>query len=127
MARQVAVRSIVNSFGKLSFEHQAVALDQLKAHHERSRSEKIAELKQHLAELGNQPRKVGRPLAIAKVGSASLKKANGLSKRRGTRSDVKPKYRDAKTGDTWSGRGRMASWLKAKQKAGEKIKKYLVA
>ena len=30
------------------------------------------------------------------------------------------------TGETWSGRGRMASWLVAKQKAGEKITKYLV-
>ena len=26
-------------------------------------------------------------------------------------SGVKPKYRDPVTGDTWSGRGRMASWL----------------
>jgi len=127
VARQVAVRSIINSFGKLSFEHQAVALDQLKAHHEQSRSEKIAELKQHLAKLGHQARKVGRPQAITKVGSSPLKQANGLSKRRGKRSVVKRKYRDAKTGNTWSGRGRMASWLKAKQKAGEKIEKYLVA
>ena len=36
------------------------------------------------------------------------------------------KYRDGKTGDTWSGRGRMASWLKSKQEAGEKIEKYLL-
>jgi DNA-binding protein H-NS len=121
------VRSIINSFGKLSFEHQAVALDQLKAHHAQSRSEKIAELKQHLAELGQKARTVGRPQAKTKVGSSALKRANGLSKRRGKRSVVKPKYRDAKTGDTWSGRGRMASWLKTKQKAGEKIEKYLVA
>jgi DNA-binding protein H-NS len=39
---------------------------------------------------------------------------------------VKPKYRDPVTGDTWSGRGRMASWLKAKQDAGEDIEKYRV-
>jgi DNA-binding protein H-NS len=31
---------------------------------------------------------------------------------------VKAKYRDPKTKETWSGRGRMASWLKAKQDAG---------
>jgi DNA-binding protein H-NS len=42
------------------------------------------------------------------------------------RSEVKPKYRDPATGETWSGRGRMATWLKRKQDAGEDIKKYLV-
>jgi hypothetical protein len=36
------------------------------------------------------------------------------------------KYRDPKTGETWSGRGRMASWLKLKQDAGEDINDYLV-
>ena len=39
---------------------------------------------------------------------------------------VKPKYRDPQTNDTWSGRGRMASWLKRKQDAGENIENYLV-
>lgn len=40
--------------------------------------------------------------------------------------DVKVKYRDAATGETWSGRGRMATWLKRKQDAGEDIEKYRV-
>jgi len=39
--------------------------------------------------------------------------------------EVKPKYRDPKTNETWSGRGRMATWLKRKQDAGEDIEKYL--
>jgi hypothetical protein len=37
--------------------------------------------------------------------------------------EVKVKYRDPITGDTWTGRGRMASWLKRKQDAGEDIEK----
>ena len=41
-------------------------------------------------------------------------------------SGVKPKYRDARTNETWSGRGRMATWLKRKQDAGEDIEKYRV-
>ena len=41
-------------------------------------------------------------------------------------SEVKAKYRDPKTGETWSGRGRMATWLKRKQDAGEEIDDYLV-
>ena len=40
--------------------------------------------------------------------------------------EVKPKYRDPKTNETWSGRGRMANWLKSKQDAGENIDDYLV-
>jgi hypothetical protein len=39
---------------------------------------------------------------------------------------IKPKYRDPSTGETWSGRGRMAMWLKHKQDAGEDIEKYRV-
>jgi DNA-binding protein H-NS len=39
---------------------------------------------------------------------------------------VKAKYRDPTTNETWSGRGRMASWLKKKQDAGENIDDYLV-
>jgi hypothetical protein len=40
--------------------------------------------------------------------------------------DVRAKYRDPVTGETWSGRGRMATWLKRKVDAGEDVDKYLV-
>ena len=39
-------------------------------------------------------------------------------------SDVKVKYRDPGTGDTWTGRGRMATWLKRRQDVEEDIEKY---
>jgi hypothetical protein len=39
---------------------------------------------------------------------------------------AKVKYRDPATGEAWSGRGRMATWLKHKQDAGEDIEKYRV-
>jgi DNA-binding protein H-NS len=42
------------------------------------------------------------------------------------RAFVQPKYRDPTTNETWSGRGRMANWLKRKQETGEDISKYLV-
>jgi H-NS histone family len=35
-------------------------------------------------------------------------------------------YRDPTTNETWSGRGRMANWLKRKRQAGEDIDRYLV-
>jgi H-NS histone family protein len=53
----------------------------------------------------------------AEAGSAA---ANGGA------ASVKTKYRDPVTGETWSGRGRMASWLKRKQDAGEDIETYRV-
>jgi hypothetical protein len=42
------------------------------------------------------------------------------------RAEVKVKYRDPVSNQTWSGRGRMASWLKRKQDAGEDIEEYSV-
>ena len=53
-------------------------------------------------------------------------KPNGDASRVGASSEVKAKYRDPKTNETWSGRGRMANWLKKKQDAGEDINDYLV-
>jgi DNA-binding protein H-NS len=41
-------------------------------------------------------------------------------------SAVTAKYRDPMTGETWSGRGRMAGWLKRKVDAGEDVAKYRV-
>jgi len=59
-----------------------------------------------------------REARAAEVGSTA---SNG-----GSASHVKPKYRDPVTGETWSGRGRMATWLKRKQDAGEDTEDYLV-
>jgi DNA-binding protein H-NS len=53
-------------------------------------------------------------------------KPNGAASSAGPTSEVRAKYRDPKTGETWSGRGRMATWLKRKQDAGEDIDDYLV-
>lgn len=108
-------------FGNLSFDQQKDALEQFQGEHEQSRSTKRAELEMQLAALGyNAPKKRGRPRKTAAVGG------NGAQRRKGRKIKVKAKYRDPKTSETWSGRGRMASWLKSKQDAGENIEKYLV-
>ena len=81
---------------------------------------KRAELESQLAALGfAAPKKRGRPRKNAMGGSVSRKRTRRTAK-------VKAKYRDPKSNETWSGRGRMASWLKSKQDAGEKMEKYLV-
>jgi DNA-binding protein H-NS len=58
--------------------------------------------------------------------SANDGNTNGSDERGGRVQEVKVKYRDPKTNETWSGRGRMANWLKKKQEAGEDVGKYLV-
>jgi len=52
--------------------------------------------------------------------------ANGAAATAGNAHEVKVKYRDPATGDTWSGRGRMSTWVKRKLDAGENIEKYRV-
>ena len=118
MARKLAVRTVVAWFGELSFEEQNSALAQFQDQHDQSRSAKRSELQKQLAALGYTPgKKRGRPRANANSGG---------NRRKGRKGKVKAKYRDPKTNESWSGRGRMASWLKSKQDAGEKIEKYLV-
>jgi DNA-binding protein H-NS len=92
----------------------------MQGEHEQSRSTKRAELVTQLAALGyGVPKKRGRPAATANgAGNGAVRKAR--------KGEVKAKYRDPKRNETWSGRGRMARWLKRKQDAGEKIEKYLV-
>jgi hypothetical protein len=79
-------------------------------------SNNIAYLKRELDELGRaQP-----------ANTAQDAPANGHDVRDGRTGEVKVKYRDPVTKETWTGRGRMATWLKRKQDAGEDINKYLV-
>jgi DNA-binding protein H-NS len=120
------VRSIVRLFERLPFEEQKEALQHLQAAHETSRSAKRAELERQLAELGYAPRKPVRAKALTKANGAAQQKPKRAAKKNGKATSAKAKYRDGKTGETWSGRGRMARWLKAKQDAGENIEKYLL-
>jgi DNA-binding protein H-NS len=117
VVRQLSVRTVVQWFADLSFEQQTDALAQIQREHEQSRSAKRDELAKQLAALGyGIPKRRGRPTSVS----------NGAARRNGKKGSVKAKYRDPKTHKTWSGRGRMASWLKSKQDTGEKIDKYLV-
>lgn len=121
VARQLAVGTVIAWFGSLSFDQQKDALGRMQDQHDRSRSAKRAELEMQLAALGyDAPKRRGRP--PTKINGST----NGAAPRKGRKAKVKAKYRDPKTSETWSGRGRMASWLKTKQDAGENIEKYLV-
>jgi DNA-binding protein H-NS len=80
----------------------------------------IAYLKRPIEELAEQA-EVEQGAGVHAVGNA-----NGSDGREVRFHEVKAKYRDPVTNETWSGRGRMASWLKRKKDAGEDIEKYLV-
>jgi DNA-binding protein H-NS len=124
VARQLAIRTVIAWFGNLSYDQQRDALEQMQLEHEKSRSAKRTELETQLAALGyGAPKKRGRPRASANGGANGS--ANGAVVKKARTGKVKAKYRDPKTKETWSGRGRMASWLKSKQDAGEKIDTYL--
>ena len=125
MARQLAMRTVIAWFGDLSYDQQRDALEQIQHEHEQSRSAKRTELEMQLAALGyGAPKKRGRPRASANGGTNGS--ANGAAVKKARKGKVKAKYRDPKTKETWSGRGRRASWLKSKQDAGEKIDTYRV-
>jgi DNA-binding protein H-NS len=125
VARELAVRSVVEWFKALSFDAQKDALRQLQDHREHSRSAKRAQLEMELAALGGVAvKKRGRPRLSVNGGTNGS--ANGAAPEDARKGKAKVKYRDPKTKETWSGRGRMARWLKSKQDAGEEIEKYLV-
>lgn len=99
-------------FGELGIDRQMSVLDGLTSVHDKAKNARISELKRELSVLEKREAR------------NSEAKSNGKRSRKATYVTVK--YRDPVTGETWAGRGRMAGWLSAKKKAGEKITKYLV-
>lgn len=82
-----------------------------------------------------QTKKRDRAEAIAKVRAlmseyglslADLSNKAAPAARQGARAKVPAKYRDAATGDSWSGRGLQPKWLKAALAAGRKIDDFKV-
>jgi DNA-binding protein H-NS len=97
-------------FSELDFDKQSTLLSSLNQTHHSAKRVRIDALRRQLSELEGGRGKVGR-----KQARKSVRRKGGAA----------VKYRDPKTGDTWSGRGRMARWLAEKVEAGEKADKYL--
>lgn len=79
----------------------------------RERADAIARVRSLMAEYG---------LTLADLGGkapTTTPKGSGGAK-------VAPKYRNAATGDTWSGRGLQPNWLKAALAAGRKLDEFKV-
>ncbi len=84
-------------------------IESTKKHH---RAEAIAKVRSLMAEYGLTTGDL--------AGKASSKAAGGKTGK------VAAKYRNAATGDTWSGRGLQPKWLKAALAAGRKIEDFSV-
>jgi DNA-binding protein H-NS len=91
---------------------QKAAIEQQIAEAQRAeRAEAIAKVRALMAEYG---------LSMADLAAKSA----AAKKRTGTK--VAAKYRDAATGDTWSGRGLQPKWLKAALAGGRKLEEFAV-
>ena len=107
---RLSIRAVGDWFSTLAFEEQEKILGTLQDLHGKVRQSKIDLLKRELAALEN----------------GSTKGHTAVPTKRGPKkAAAKIKYRDPKSGETWSGRGRMARWLADKVGAGEKQDKYL--
>ena len=108
---RLTAKTVSEWFSAMDFEAQRNLLEVLGEIHDKVRQAKIHSLMREVALLQNGS---SNGHAVPKTAKRSTKKGS-----------AKVKYRDPKSGDTWSGRGRMARWLAEKVKAGEKQDKYL--
>ncbi len=91
------------------------ALEQeIEATQKRERQEAISKVKSLMSEHG---------LSVADL---SGKSTGGGKAGAAKGSKVAPKYRNAATGDTWSGRGLQPKWLKAALASGKKISDFAI-
>lgn len=108
----------------------------------RELAETIANIKKAIAAFGitaedlglagtgaRRGRKAGKKAAGAKRRGRPSKSASASAKKSGKfdkRSVVAPKYRDAATGATWTGRGKQPRWLAAAIKGGKKLSDFAI-
>ena len=91
---------------------QKAALEkQIEAVRKHARQDAVAKVKALMAEYG---------LSVSDLTT----KAPGRSSTKGGK--VPPKYRNAATGETWSGRGLQPKWLKAALASGRKLDEFAV-
>lgn len=65
-------------------------------------------------------------ITLADLSGKAAKGPGRAKKASKTGAKVAPKYRNAATGDTWSGRGLQPRWLKAALAAGRKLEDFAV-
>lgn len=108
---------------KTALEKQAADLEaKIATARHAERSAVLAQIKGLMQEHGVTLAELGGGSKGAKGGAGSPRAAQ--SKNAGRK--VAAKYRNAATGDTWSGRGLQPNWLKAALASGRKIEDFAV-
>lgn len=90
------------------------------------RESALSKIRQLMDEYGLTAADLGGRTSAAKAprGAGNAGNAGGSGGRSGTK--VAAKYRDAQTGDSWSGRGLQPRWLKAALASGKKLGDFAV-
>lgn len=91
----------------------------------------IADIKAKMAAYGITLEDLGGKAKAArgrklKGGKAAAKAAKPTAKPAKARKPVAVKYRNSETNETWTGRGKPPTWLKAEEAAGRKREEFLV-
>jgi DNA-binding protein H-NS len=94
-------------------DRKAALEREIEATRKQERADAISKVKALMSEYG---------LTMADLSAKGTSRGNAVS--RGGK--VAVKYRNAATGDTWSGRGLQPKWLKAALAAGRKIEEFAV-
>ena len=117
---KLSEKRVADWFTAMDFDGQQATLAKLSDLHGSVKEDKIRALRQELAQLEGGGSSISGRKKMGTKGGHSV--GNGRKKTR----SVQAKYRDPKSGEAWSGRGRMARWLAEKVANGEKADKYLV-
>ncbi len=103
---------------KAALEKQAADLDkQLQDARRAERASVIAQIKSLLTEHG---------LTVADLGLKAGGKAPSTGGSAAAGRKVAPKYRNAATGETWTGRGLQPKWVQAAIASGEKLEDFAI-
>lgn len=101
---------------KAALEAQHAELERKIAETKRAeRADAIAKVQSLMAEFG---------LTLADLGARGQPRVTKVAKASGATGKVAAKYRDATTGQTWSGRGLQPNWLKAALAAGRPLDEF---
>jgi DNA-binding protein H-NS len=113
-----------DSMSAKKFELESKSVDDLWLLHEEISAILSARIKAEKHELEKRLAVLNRGSDIVAQSGDSPSFQNGKARRKYPR--VLPKYRNPKTSETWSGRGKRPLWLVAAMKSGRKIEEFRI-
>jgi DNA-binding protein H-NS len=106
-------------------ELKSMSLDDLWSLHEEISAILSARIEAEKRELEKRLAVLSRGVAVTRESDDARALQGGKPRRKYPR--VLPKYRNPKTSETWSGRGKLPRWLVAAMKSGKKIEEFRIS